>query len=94
MRACVWKGGADVLFNPSGFIESNLPNKHITLFCEFFQVPRVGLLQVGRLGQRLNISTQGQRVTHTGDSCQGQIPNPGNEAGRIGERLTHYQSAN
>ena len=40
-----------------------------TLFkncCEFFKVPCIGLLQVGRLGQRLNVPTQGRRVAQTG----------------------------
>ena len=29
---------------------------------EFFKVPRIGLVKVERLGQRLNVPTQGRRV--------------------------------
>ena len=33
--------------------------------CEFFKVPRIGLVKVGRLDQRLNVPTQGRRVAQT-----------------------------
>ena len=57
-----------------------------TLFekcCGFFKVPRIGLAEVGRLGQRLNVPTQGQ----TGDerpfslTAPGSNPQPGIEPG-------------
>ena len=34
--------------------------------CEFFKVPRIGLVKIERLGQRLNVPTQGRRVAQTG----------------------------
>ena len=34
--------------------------------CEFFKVPHIGLVKVERLGQQLNVPTQGQRVAQTG----------------------------
>ena len=49
-----------------------------------FKVPRIGLVNVGRLGQRLNVSTQGRRVAQTGDerrhfslTAPGSDPQPG-----------------
>ena len=38
--------------------------------CEFFKVPCIGLVKVERLGQRLNVPTQGGRVAQTGDGPQ------------------------
>ena len=61
-----------------------------TLFekcCGFFKVPCIGLAEVGRLGQRLNILTQGRRVARTRDerpfslTVLGSDPQPGIEPG-------------
>ena len=54
--------------------------------CEFFKVPRIGLVNVERLGQRLNVPTQGQRVAQTGTKpfslmALGSDPQPGIEHG-------------
>ena len=52
--------------------------------CEIFRVPRIGLVKVERLGQWLNIPTQGRRVAQTGTklfslTAQGSDPQPGIE---------------
>ena len=61
-----------------------------TLFekcCEFFEVPRIGLVEAGRLGQQLNVPSQGQRLAQTGDerpfslTAPGTDPQPGVEPG-------------
>ena len=54
--------------------------------CEFFKVPRIGLVKVERLGQRLNFPTQGRRVAQTGTKpfslkALGSDPQPGIEPG-------------
>ena len=55
--------------------------------CGIFKVPRIGLVEVARLGQRLNVPTQGQRVAQTGDerlfslTALGSDPQPGIEPG-------------
>ena len=52
--------------------------------CEFFKVPRIGSVKVERLGQRLNVPTQGRRVVQTGTkpfslTAPGSDPQPGIE---------------
>ena len=55
--------------------------------CEFFKVPRIGLVEAGRLGQQLNVPSQGQRLAQTGDerpfslTAPGTDPQPGVEPG-------------
>ena len=54
---------------------------------------RIGLVKAERLGQRLNVPTQGQRVTQTGTKPShlrrwDQIPSQESNPGRIGERPT------
>ena len=41
---------------------SNIVQATNTKCCAFFKVPRIGLVEVGRLGQWLNVPTQGRRV--------------------------------
>ena len=69
-----------------------------TLFkkcCGFFKVPRIGLVEVGRLGQRLNVPTQGRRVAQTGDERPFSLTAPGSHTQLEIEprRLMHYHSA-
>ena len=60
-----------------------------TLFreaCEFFKVPRIGLVKDERLGQRLNVATQGRREAQTGTktfslTTPGSDSQPGIEPG-------------
>ena len=52
--------------------------------CEFFKVPRIELMKVERLGQWLNVPTQGRRVAQTGTqpfslTAPGSNPQPGIE---------------
>ena len=54
--------------------------------CEFFKVPRIGLVKVERLSQRLNVPTQGRREAETGTkpfslTALGSDPLPGIEHG-------------
>ena len=55
--------------------------------CGFFKVPRIGLVEVGRLGQGLNVPNQGRRVAQTRDvrpfslTAPGSDPQPGIEPG-------------
>ena len=43
----------------------------------FFEVPWIGLLKVGRLGQQLNVPTQGRRVAQTVDERPFSFTVPG-----------------
>ena len=62
--------------------------------CEFFKDPNMELVKVERLGQELNVPTQGQRVAQTGTrpfslmmpGCE--IPIQESNPGHIGERPT------
>ena len=47
--------------------------------CGTFKVPRIGLVEVGRLGQRLNVPTQGRRVAQTGDERPSSLTAPGSD---------------
>ena len=48
--------------------------------CELFKVPRIGLVKVERLGQRLNVPTQVYRVAQTFSlTVLGSDPQPGIE---------------
>ena len=54
--------------------------------CEFFKVPHIGLVKIERLGEQLNIPTQGQRVAQTETksfslTAPGSDPQPGIEPG-------------
>ena len=53
-----------------------------TLFrevCELFKVPCIGLVKIERLGQWLNVPTQGQRVTQTEDGRPFSLTAPGSD---------------
>ena len=47
--------------------------------CEFFKVPRIGLVKIERLGQRLNVPIQGRRVAQTGDVRPFSLTTPGSD---------------
>ena len=51
--------------------------REIEKCCEFFKVSRIGLVDAGRLGQQLNVSTQGQRAAQTGDERPFSLSAPG-----------------
>ena len=86
---------SDVVYDRGGQITA--PGKFPYSFreaCELFKVPRVELVKVERLGQRLNVPTQGRRVAQTGTrpfslTTQGcEIPIRESKPCRIGERPT------
>ena len=65
---------------------------------EFFKVPCIGLVKVERLGQRLNVPTQGQRVAQTGTkpfslTALGSDPQPGIEhAALVRDRRANHSA--
>ena len=44
-----------------------------------FKVPHIGLVEVGRLGQRFNVPTPGRRVAQTGDERLFSLTAPGSD---------------
>ena len=54
-----------------------------TLFekcCGIFKVPRIGLVKVERLSERLNVPSQGQRVAQTGNEMPFSHTAPGSDS--------------
>ena len=61
---------------------------------EFYKVPRIGLLKVERLGQRLNVPTQGRRVAQTRDERPFSLTAPGSDPQPRIEPRPHWWEAN